>query len=205
MENQMDPQNCQHCPPGTMPYAIKQGDTFFALAARFGTTVDAIKKANPGVDPERLRIGQIICIPVVAPPVPVPCPAGTMPYVIMAGDTFFSLARRFGTTVDAIRRANPGVDPDRLVIGQRICIPVMMHPVPCPPCPPIPCPPGTMPYLIMPGDTYFSLARRFGTSVDALLRANPGVDPDRLMVGQRICIPVMTHQGWGHWQDEWNY
>ncbi len=29
MENQIESQNCQHCPPGTMPYAIKQGDTFF--------------------------------------------------------------------------------------------------------------------------------------------------------------------------------
>lgn len=107
------------------------------------------------------------------------------------------MAARFGTTVDAIKKANPGVDPERLRIGQIICIPVV--------APPVPCPPGTMPYVIMAGDTFFSLARRFGTTVDAIRRANPGVDPDRLMVGQRICIPVMTHQGWGHWQDEWNY
>ncbi len=89
MENQIESQNCQHCPPGTMPYAIKQGDTFFSLAARFGTTVDAIKKANPGVDPERLRIGQIICIPVIAPPVP--CPPGTMPYTITEATHSFCL------------------------------------------------------------------------------------------------------------------
>ncbi|MFO7296212.1 MAG: LysM domain-containing protein, partial [Clostridia bacterium] len=67
-------------------------------------------------------IGQTICIPGTAPPSG--CPAGTMPYIIRAGDTFFSLARRFGTTVDAIMAANPGVDPNRLQIGQRICIPV---------------------------------------------------------------------------------
>jgi LysM repeat protein len=52
------------------------------------------------------------------------CPAGTTPYIIRAGDTFFSLARRFNTTVQAIIAANPGVDPNRLQIGQRICIPV---------------------------------------------------------------------------------
>ncbi|MBE3577690.1 MAG: LysM peptidoglycan-binding domain-containing protein, partial [Limnochordales bacterium] len=50
------------------------------------------------------------------------CPGGTI-YVIRAGDTLFRLAQRFNTTVDAILRANPGLDPNRLVIGQQICIP----------------------------------------------------------------------------------
>jgi LysM repeat protein len=39
------------------------------------------------------------------------CPSGTQPYIIRAGDTYFSLAQRFNTTVAAIMAANPGVDP----------------------------------------------------------------------------------------------
>ncbi|KKM09915.1 hypothetical protein SY88_16290 [Clostridiales bacterium PH28_bin88] len=169
------------CPPGSTPYVIRAGDTFFSLARRFGTTVEAIMAANPGVDPDRLQIGQVICIPRVAPPDR--CPAGTFPYVIQAGDTFFSLARRFGTTVEAIMAANPGVDPNRLQIGQVICIPRV--------APPDRCPAGTFPYVIQAGDTYFSLARRFGTTVEAIMAANPGVDPNRLQIGQVICIPGM--------------
>ena len=110
----------QQCPPGTFAYTVQAGDTFFGLAQRFGTTVDAIIRANPGVDPNRLMIGQRICIPGAPPGA---CPPGTFAYTVQAGDTFFSLAQRFGTTVDAIMRANPGVDPNRLMIGQRICIP----------------------------------------------------------------------------------
>ena len=45
-------------------------------------------------------------------------------YTIQAGDTLFALAQRYNTTVQAIINANPGIDPNRLVIGQRICIPV---------------------------------------------------------------------------------
>ncbi|MGE5527568.1 MAG: LysM peptidoglycan-binding domain-containing protein, partial [Patescibacteria group bacterium] len=60
------------CPGGTV-YTIQAGDTLFALAARFGTTVQAILAANPGLDPNRLMIGQQICIPVPAPPT---CPGG---------------------------------------------------------------------------------------------------------------------------------
>ncbi|MGI6112923.1 MAG: LysM peptidoglycan-binding domain-containing protein [Mahellales bacterium] len=170
----------QQCPQGSFPYIIQAGDTLFALARRFNTTVDAIIRLNPGIDPQSLRIGQRICIPGV--PSPGACPPGTFPYIIQAGDTFFSLAQRFGTTVDAIIRANPGVDPNRLMIGQRICIPGVP--------PPGACPPGTFPYIIRAGDTFFSLAQRFGTTVDAIIRANPGVDPNRLMIGQRICIPT---------------
>src|SRR5690554_5590600 len=163
------------CPSGTFEYTVRAGDTFFSLAQRFNTTVEAIQRANPGVDPDRLQIGQVICIP-GAPP---RCPSGTFEYTIRAGDTFFSLAQRFNTTVEAIQRANPGVDPDRLQIGQVICIPGA----------PPRCPSGTFEYTIRAGDTFFSLAQRFNTTVEAIQRANPNVDPDRLQIGQVICIP----------------
>jgi LysM repeat protein len=224
------------CPQGTQPYIIQAGDTYFSLAIRFNTTVAAIMAANPGVDPNRLQIGQRICIP-GAPPMPGECPQGTQPYIIQAGDTYFSLANRFNTTVEAIIAANPNVDPNRLMIGQRICIPRPGLP-PCPGgqyytirsgdtlfalanrfnvtvnaiiaanpgidpmalrvgqiiCIPAPaqggCPSGTSEYIIRAGDTFFSIARRFNISVDALIAANPGVDPDDLQIGQRICVPM---------------
>lgn len=158
--------------PGTV-YTIAAGDTIFALANRFNTTVEAILAANPGIDPNRLFIGQRICLPIAVPPV---CPGFT--YTIRMGDTIFSLANRFNTTVSAILAANPGLDPNRLQIGQEICIPV-----PAPPCP-------GFTYTVAPGDTVFSLARRFATSVEAILAANPGLIPERLAIGQRICIPT---------------
>ncbi|MGI6141409.1 MAG: LysM peptidoglycan-binding domain-containing protein [Caldicoprobacterales bacterium] len=169
----------QTCPSGTQPYTIRAGDTYFSLAIRFNTTVAAIMAANPGVNPDRLMIGQRICIP--GAPMPGECPMGTQPYIIQAGDTFFSLAARFNTTVAAIMAANPGVNPNRLMIGQRICIPGAPMPGECPM--------GTQPYIIQAGDTFFSLAARFNTTVAAIMAANPNVDPNRLMIGQRICIP----------------
>ncbi|HHU82686.1 MAG TPA: LysM peptidoglycan-binding domain-containing protein [Firmicutes bacterium] len=166
------------CPDGTV-YTIRPGDTFFGLAARFNTTVQAIMNANPGVDPNNLQIGQQICIPVA--PTPGECPGGFL-YTIRAGDTFFSIARRFGITVSALIAANPNVDPDRLQIGQQICVPA---PMPGPGF----CPGGFI-YTIRAGDTFFSLANRFNTTVQAIIDVNPGVDPNRLQIGQQICIPV---------------
>ena len=156
-------------------YTVRPGDTLARIASRFNTTVAAILRVNPGLEPDRLFPGQRICIP--QRPRPPVCPGFI--YTVQLGDTLFTLARRFNTTVAAILKANPGLDPDRLFVGQRICIPVPQPP---------PCP-GFF-YTVEAGDTLFSIARRFRTTVEDILEVNPGLDPNRIFVGQRICIPV---------------
>jgi peptidoglycan endopeptidase LytF len=112
---------------------------------------------------------------------PPACPGGTI-YVIQAGDTLYSLARRFGTSVQGIITANPGINPNALQIGMQICIPVA--PVPAT------CPPGGIIYTIVSGDTIYAIARRYNVSVDAILGANPGINPNALYIGQQLCIPI---------------
>ncbi len=53
--------------PGTIPYIIKSGDTFYKLALTYGIPLADIIAANPGVDPYRLSIGQQILLPQTAP------------------------------------------------------------------------------------------------------------------------------------------
>ncbi len=185
--NPADPVEEATCPTGTFTYVVISGDTLYVLAQRYKTTVEAISRANPGINPNALQIGQRICIPGTAPQPPQPgaCPSGTFAYSVKAGDTLYALAARNNTTVDAIVRANPGINPNALQIGQRICIPGT---APQPPQPGV-CPSGTSVYAIKSGDTLFGLAQRYNTSVDAILRANPGLDPNRLYIGQQICIP----------------
>ncbi len=163
------------CPGGTI-YTIRPGDSYYSLAKRFNTTVNALQAANPNVNPTNLQIGQEICIPV--PPVPGPCPGGFI-YTVLAGETIYGLARRYGISVDAILAANPGLDPNSLQVARRICIPAPPRTEPCP---------GRL-FTIEPGDTFIGIAGRFGYTLDALLAINPGIDPDRLQVGQQICLP----------------
>jgi len=48
---------------------------------------------------------------------------------------------------------------------------------------------GSRHYTIQPGDTLWSLGQRFGFSTQAMLDANPGVNPNNLQIGQTVNIP----------------
>ena len=174
-------QHPAHCPSGGF-INIRPGDTLSSLARRYNTTVQAIVAANPGINPNNLSIGELICIPTTpGRPFPEPCPNGSSTYVIQSGDTFYSIARRSNISVAALLAANPDINPDILQVGQPICVPTL-------PTPTITCPGPT--YTIRPGDTLFSLARTLGFTIQAILAANPGINPNSLEVGQILCLPT---------------
>lgn len=108
------------CPPNSFIYYIKPGDTLYAIAKRFNTTVGAIANANPGLDTHWLRVAQGICIP--RKPQPPKCPYGTF-HTVKPGDTLNKIARQHEMTLQELLRVNPGIDPDRIYVGQLICIP----------------------------------------------------------------------------------
>jgi LysM repeat protein len=108
--------------------------------------------------------------------VPFPTPApGT--YIVRSGDTLYLIARRFGTTVEAIRRTN-NLTTDIISVGQVLFLP---GPTGAPPII------GTD-YVVQPGDTLFLIARRFGTTVQAIMSAN-NLTSTNIYVGQRLRIP----------------
>lgn len=108
----------KECPNGTL-YIVKRGDTLYKIARKFNITVEQIIAVNKDITNKNLIfIGQEICIPGPEPGV---CPG--MEYTIRPGDTLYALARRFNVTIEAISLVNPGIDPNNLQIGQKICIP----------------------------------------------------------------------------------
>jgi spore germination protein YaaH len=112
------------CPTGLF-WTVGPGDTFFGIARTTGTTVQRITALNPGIDPEALQIGMSVCLPEEAAlprgPIP-PCPSGLY-WVISQGDTLFTIARAYGTTVERLLELNPGIDPLNLQIGMSVCLP----------------------------------------------------------------------------------
>lgn len=168
------------CPPNTVRHTVKAGDTFYALARKYGTTVADIEALNPGIDPKNLQIGSMICVP-LQPMYPA-CPKGDY-YVVQRGDTMYGIAQRYGVPLNDLIKANPQVlNPNVLAIGQVLCIP----PEPTT----VRCPPNSYHYRIVPGDTMYGIARRYGVDVNALMKMNSGLDPNKLEPGTIICIPL---------------
>jgi LysM repeat protein len=112
-------------------HKILKGENFAKLAQQYHVTINAIKEANPGVDPTKLQIGQTIKIPAptavgAASTGAVSPPAGTgdsQSYTVKSGDTLIRIANQFGVTVKAIRSAN-NLTTDRIRVGQHLKIPV---------------------------------------------------------------------------------
>ena len=121
--------------------------------------------------------------PTAAPPPP--AVTGGCYYVVRRGDTLFSIARRFGTTIGAIAQANGLSNPRYIRAGQRLIIPGAY-----PACAPPSAVAGTTVYIVRRGDTLYSIARRYGTTVAAIARANGIANPHRIWAGQRLVIPT---------------
>jgi LysM repeat protein len=118
-------------------------------------------------------------------PTATPVPGGTVIHVVRTGDTLYSLARRYGTTVQAIAQVNGIANTSYIRVGQQLTIP---RPGSVTPVPPTPGPSPTT-YVVQRGDTLYSIARRYGTSVQAIAVANHIANPSLIYAGQRLAIP----------------
>ncbi|MDD4000095.1 MAG: LysM domain-containing protein, partial [Bacilli bacterium] len=56
------------------------------------------------------------------------------------------------------------------------------------------CPPGTFLYAVRFGDTLWQLASYYNTTVQDIINLNPGIDPDNLVVGQELCLPLIVDE-----------
>jgi murein DD-endopeptidase MepM/ murein hydrolase activator NlpD len=121
-------------------------------------------------------------------------------YVVQTGDTLFSIAQKFETTVDALQQANNITDPNTLTPGQKIQVPVKSAPTPTTVSTPTPITasaqsPNATSYTVKAGDTLASIAARYNVSVAALAQANGIQDVNVVSVGQVLVIPTSASAG----------
>ncbi|WP_264990186.1 glycoside hydrolase family 18 protein [Lysinibacillus piscis] len=95
-------------------------------------------------------------------------------HVVRAGDSLWGIAQAYGTTVQSIVDANQIPDPNQLVVGQALVIPIV----------------GSF-YYVQPGDSLWSIGQRFGINYMTLAQIN-GINPNQmLVVGMRLYIPPL--------------
>lgn len=168
---------------------VVSGDTLRKIADRCGTTVSALRLANPEIGAGNLIYpNQVLLLPGAI----LPGGNGYDTYLVVRGDTLKSLATRFGTSVDILLSLNKSVTNANLIYeGQRLVVPSGRG---------VPVPPpttGGQTYYAVKGDTLRKIAAKFNTTVDAILKVNTQItNPNVIYVGQAITIPadVATYQ-----------
>ena len=164
-------------------YTVKKGDTLYSIAKIYGTTVQAIKNINY-LDTNQLYIGQVLRIPeIYTKPEDMIIP-NYINYVVQKGDTLYGIAKKYQVSVDTLIQDN-ALSNNNLVIGQNLKIRTnnivnveecfgMEEPI--------------MTYSVQKGDTLYGIARRFGVSVQELMKSN-SLSSNTLKIGQVLVIP----------------
>ena len=168
-------------PGAGVNYTVQPGDTLYSIARRYGTTVDAIKIAN-NLTTDIIYVDEILFIPgpIVGGP--------TSVYTVLPGDTLFSIAQRYGTTVSALQTTN-NLTSDLIFPGQVLQIPTVPYSPPPQPGPGPAPGPGTTAYTVQPGDTLYLIALQFNTTVAELRRLN-NIVGDLIVPGQVLVVPA---------------
>ena len=150
-------------------YTVKAGDTLYSIANQFGLTVNELKQLN-NLSSDILSIGQVLNVSDSG--ASSNAPSNT--YVVKSGDSLYSIARKYGITVDALKSAN-GKSSNLLSIGEVLVIPTSSSS-------------GSKTYVVKSGDSLWKIATSYGTSVNAIKQAN-GLSNDVLSIGQVLIIP----------------
>ncbi|MDA1184389.1 MAG: LysM peptidoglycan-binding domain-containing protein [Acidobacteria bacterium] len=168
-----------------MTHVVQRGENLSSISQRYGTTVDAVQRAN-GLRGSTILPGQRLRIDARA------ASAAPATHVVRRGETLSAISERYGTTVDAVQRAN-GLRGSTIRPGQRLRIDgrtAAAAPAANRSATAISAAaPGAEPvtHVVGRGETLSAISERYGTTVAAVQRAN-GLRGSTILPGQRLRI-----------------
>ena len=161
---------------GPITYTVRRGDTLWAIARRFGTTVSALAAENGIQNPSLIYPGQVLRVGAASSGAAVDrSSVSAATYTVRQGDTLWSIATRFDTTVSSIAAENGIQNPSLIYPGQVLQISAGQASA---------ASSGAITYTVQRGDTLWSIATRFGTTVNRLAGINELQNPRLIYPGQ---------------------
>lgn len=152
-------------------YTVQSGDSLWSIAKKYNVTVEELKSAN-NLTSNLLRVGQVLKIPSEEP-----IPSGDyIVYTVKAGDTLYSIARQYGYTVNELVNYND-LASTSLKLNQQLLIPKKEEPV------------DEATYIVKSGDTLYSIARKYNTTIDELMKLN-NLTTSVLSLNQVLKLPT---------------
>ena len=181
------PSNSGLNPDNMFMYTVKKGDSLYSISKLYGTSVDEIKKLNY-LKNNNLVVGQVLRIPEVYTKPDSMIVPNYISYTVRAGDTLYSIAKKYGVSADTIIQDN-SLKNNNLSIGQILRIRSKEGEV-------LECfgedfndsISNYNVYKVQRGDSLYSIARKYGISVDDIKRVN-NLNNNTISIGQELKIP----------------
>lgn len=149
-------------------YVVKNGDTLWSIARRYGLTINEIKNAN-NLDNNTLSIGQTLYLPVKEL-----TKEEVSIYTVKPGDTLYSISKKYNITIDRLKALN-NLTNNILSVGQKLIVSDNMTK-------------NNNSYVVQKGDTLYGIANKFGVNVDTLRLINK-LNSNTLKIGEILIIP----------------
>ena len=154
-------------------YIVQKGDSLYSIAKRFNVGLSELKEIN-NLTSNLISVGQELTIPGVAP-----SDQTNTTYIVQKGDTLYSIANAYNISLDELVDLNDLINSD-IYPGQELIISSTNNEV-------VENPTDNL-YVVVSGDTLWSIARKNNISVSDLLKAN-NLTSNFLSVGQVLIIP----------------
>ena len=147
-------------------YVVNSGDTLWSIARKYNLSVNELKALN-NLSSNVLSVGQRLIVG----------KESSNDYVVSAGDTLWAIARKFNVSVDDIKALN-NLSSNNLSIGMTLKIPLYSNKQN----------EETNVYVVKSGDSLWSIARMFNSTVDEIKSLN-SLKSNVLRIGQRLVVP----------------
>ena len=151
-------------------YIVKKGDTLYKIANNYNISVNELKKIN-NLTSDTLSIGQQLLVPIIDK-------SDYTIYIVKKGDSLYSIAQKYNTTVDSIKKLN-NLASNLLSINQQLKIPTKKEEEVQ----------NFYNYVVVPGDTLYSIAKNNNTTVGTIKSIN-NLSSNVIDVGMQLKLPI---------------
>ena len=175
-------------------HKVGEKETLYGISKRYGTTVDAIQKANPEVNGS-LEIGQILKVPYTPKSVVRSAQGGGFVHVVAAKETMFSISRAYGVTMEEIKQWN-NLSDITLSVGQELIIKkrnTITNPTVVAQTPPSPMSKKGV-HTVAAKETMYSITKQYNITVQQLKEWN-NLQGNELSIGQVLIVAQPERDG----------
>lgn len=179
-------------------YKVAKGETVYSISKKFGVTQSDIVKYNPSAK-NGLKYDQMLFLPTDDTEVIETEESNSFVHTVRRGETLYGIGKMYNVSVAEIKEFNPGVT-SKLNVGDKLNIPQKGKKVTTTTSKANVSDKADSKktvadsdyifHTIASGETLYAISGKYDVTVKEIIRANPGIKPNKLYKGSVIRIPV---------------